>query len=231
MPERIQRLAFCNAFVLNDGESLSDNVPPRYNALFETLLQPDGGVMLPFPIFSDGFINDADKTTARAAFGTLLPTPRRSQIDKVPLKTFFSLQTPKSYLNCTENTALPLGPEFGWHPHMSQRLGLYRPTQMPGSREVRPGLTLPAAFAGNGVSCLLEVFAELRKDRSLRTWQNRNLAHVCSFACKSISKLSQARSPPGRRPSPKDYGTGGGRPPPVTRSKPNGRATRPRSAV
>lgn len=41
---------------------------------------------------------------------------------------------------------------------------------------------------------------------SLRTQQNRNLAHVCSFACKSISKLSQARSPPGRRPSPEDYG-------------------------
>jgi hypothetical protein len=39
----------------------------------------------------------------------------------------------------------------------------------------------------------------------LRTRQNRNLAHVCSFACKSISKLSLARLPPGRRPSPEDY--------------------------
>ena len=41
---------------------------------------------------------------------------------------------------------------------------------------------------------------------SLRTRQNRNLAHVCSFACKSISKLSQAKLPPGRRPSPEGYG-------------------------
>src|ERR1700721_4861725 len=39
----------------------------------------------------------------------------------------------------------------------------------------------------------------------LRTRQNRNLAHVCSFACKSISKLSQARLSPGRRPSPEGY--------------------------
>src|SRR5207245_1077048 len=39
----------------------------------------------------------------------------------------------------------------------------------------------------------------------LWTRQNRNLAHVCSFACKSISKLSQARLPPGRRPSPEGY--------------------------
>jgi hypothetical protein len=40
---------------------------------------------------------------------------------------------------------------------------------------------------------------------SLRTRQNRNLAHVCSFACKSISKLSRARLPSGRRPPPKGY--------------------------
>src|SRR5258708_34945002 len=38
-----------------------------------------------------------------------------------------------------------------------------------------------------------------------RTRQNRNLAHVCSFACKSTSKLSQARLSPGRRPSPEGY--------------------------
>src|SRR6202000_2777395 len=39
----------------------------------------------------------------------------------------------------------------------------------------------------------------------LRTRQNRNLAHVCSFACKSVSKLSQAKLPPGRRSSPEGY--------------------------
>jgi hypothetical protein len=44
----------------------------------------------------------------------------------------------------------------------------------------------------------------------LRTRQNRNLAHVCSLACKSISKLSQARLSPGRRPSPEGYGSDAG---------------------
>jgi hypothetical protein len=39
----------------------------------------------------------------------------------------------------------------------------------------------------------------------LWTRQNRNLAHVCSFACKSISKLSQPRLPTGRRSSPEGY--------------------------
>jgi pimeloyl-ACP methyl ester carboxylesterase len=133
--DRIRRLVFWNAFVLNDGESLEDNVPPHYKALFEQIAQPDGGVMLPYPIWRDAFIGDADDALAKQAYDTLSPTPRRSHTDKVPLKTFFSLQIPRSYLNCTEDIALPPGPEFGWHPRLSSRLGLYRLVQMPGSHE------------------------------------------------------------------------------------------------
>jgi hypothetical protein len=102
--------------------------------LFDAVAQPDGGVMLPYPIWRDAFINDADDALARKAYGMLSPTPHRSHTDKVPLKTFYSLQIPKSYLNCTEDTALPPG-EWGWHPRMSSRLGLYRLVQMPGSHE------------------------------------------------------------------------------------------------
>lgn len=133
---RIRRLVFWNAFVLNDGESLEDNVPPHYKALFEQLAQPDGGVMLPYPVWRDAFINDADGALAQQAYDTLSPTPRRSHTDKVPLKSFFSLPVPKSYLNATEDTALPPGADFGWHPRLSSRLGLYRLVQMPGSHEV-----------------------------------------------------------------------------------------------
>lgn len=41
----------------------------------------------------------------------------------------------RSYLNGTEDIALPPG-EWGWHPRMSSRLGLYRLVQMPGSHEL-----------------------------------------------------------------------------------------------
>lgn len=136
VPERIRRLVFWNAFVLLDGQSLEDNIPPHYRELFAQLKQPDGGVMLPYPVWRDAFIGDADDALAREAYSTLSPTPSRSHNDKVPLKTFYSLQIPKSYLNCTEDIALPPGPEWGWHPRMSSRLGLYRLVQMPGSHEV-----------------------------------------------------------------------------------------------
>ena len=55
-------------------------------------------------------------------------------IDKLDLKKFYSLQTPRSYINCTEDTALPPG-EWGWHPRMSNRLGLYRLVQIAGGHE------------------------------------------------------------------------------------------------
>jgi len=61
IPDRLRRLIYWNAFVPNDGECLNDMVPPHYVALFDALSaqSPDNGVMLPFPIWRDAFINDA----------------------------------------------------------------------------------------------------------------------------------------------------------------------------
>ena len=61
-------------------------------------------------------------------------SPEPYQQMTVPLE-FYTLDTPRSYLNGTEDIALPPG-EWGWHPRMSSRLGLYRLVQMPGSHEV-----------------------------------------------------------------------------------------------
>ena len=57
-------------------------------------------------------------------------------MDKLDLGAFYASQIPRSYLNCTEDIAMPPGEEWGWHPRFSNRLGLYRLVQMPGSHEV-----------------------------------------------------------------------------------------------
>jgi pimeloyl-ACP methyl ester carboxylesterase len=134
---RVRRLVYWNAFVLQDGESLDDNVPPLFRGLFEQLAAAsgDGSVMLPFPIWREAFINDADLATAQRAYEMLSPEPYQPFIDKLDLKRFYTLQTPRSYINCTEDIALPPG-EWGWHPRMSGRLGLYRLVQLRGSHEV-----------------------------------------------------------------------------------------------
>ena len=64
--DRIRRLVYWNAFVPNNGESLNDMVPPPYVALFEQVAaqRNDGSVVLPFPIWREVFINDADLETA-----------------------------------------------------------------------------------------------------------------------------------------------------------------------
>lgn len=148
VPDRVRRLVYWNAFVLNDGESLDDNVPPHYRALFQQMAaaSDDNSVMMPFPIWRDAFINDGDLATAERTYSLLSPEPYQPFIDKLDLKKFATLQTPRSYINCTEDIALPQGPEWGWHPRMSNRLGLFRLVQIPGSHEVM--FTAPERLAG-----------------------------------------------------------------------------------
>jgi pimeloyl-ACP methyl ester carboxylesterase len=137
VPERMRRLIFWNAFVLNDGECLNDNTPPSYRALFDSLANAssDFTVMLPFPIWREAFINDADLELATWSYEQLSPQPYQPLLDRLEMKKFYSMQIPKSFLNCTEDTSLPHG-EWSWHPRMSSRLGLFRLVQMPGSHEV-----------------------------------------------------------------------------------------------
>jgi pimeloyl-ACP methyl ester carboxylesterase len=135
--DRIRRLVFWNAFVLNDGESITEAGPPYYRALFEQLAaaSPDNTVMLPFEIWREAFINDGDLDLARWSYGQLSPEPYQQLVEPLDLRKFYTLDTPRSYVNATEDISMPPG-EWGWHPRMSSRLGLYRLVQMPGSHEL-----------------------------------------------------------------------------------------------
>jgi pimeloyl-ACP methyl ester carboxylesterase len=135
--DRIRRLIFFNAFVLNDGESLRDNIPPSSQASSDELARESDNntVMIPFEIWREAFLNDADISVAESSYAQLSPEPYQPWIDKLNLQKFYSLSIPKSYLYCTEDNALPQG-EWGWHPRMSSRLGVFRFVQMSGSHEV-----------------------------------------------------------------------------------------------
>ena len=149
--ERLRRLVFWNAFVLNDNECLLDAVPPHYRTMFEEIAAraPDNGVMLPFPVWREAFINDASIDEARAAYERLYPEPYRLFTDRLQLRDFYALvhggRIGCSYINCTDDISLPQTEEWGWHPRMSGRLGLCRIVQTPGSHEVL--FTNPAAIA------------------------------------------------------------------------------------
>ena len=138
LPDRIRRLIYWNAFVLLNGESIDDVSPPHYKALMDQIEASGdygpGGVKLPFPVWREAFMNDAPLELAEKAYEMTTPHPRKTLSDRLELKRFFELQIPKSYINCTEDIAMPPG-EFAWCPRFPARLGLCRLVQMPGGHE------------------------------------------------------------------------------------------------
>jgi pimeloyl-ACP methyl ester carboxylesterase len=138
IPDRISRLVFHNAFVVEDGNSVLDECPPPIQDLFRALSaeSADGSFNVPFPVWRDGFINDADIELAQWTYEKLSPTPWQPFVDELDMSEFYSLEIPNSYLYATEDCTLPQTSEWSWHPNMSSRLGLYRLIKMPGSHEV-----------------------------------------------------------------------------------------------
>lgn len=136
VPERIRRLVYWNAFVPLNGQCLNDMVPPHYVALFDSIAAAHGNaVMLPYPIWREAFINDADAALAESSFAELNPHPYATFTDPVALKTeLAALQIGKSYLNARQDTALPHG--LPWHPRLSEKLGLFRLVECDGSHEM-----------------------------------------------------------------------------------------------
>lgn len=133
--ERVRRLIYWNAFVPLNGESLEDLCPSFYVNLFNQIEQPDGSVTLPWPIWREAFINDADETTAREAYAKLNPHPRKTTSDKIRLQRDpAEFPMAKSYINCTEDIGMPHS--LPWHPRLSERLGLFRYVATPGSHEL-----------------------------------------------------------------------------------------------
>ena len=144
LPERVRRLVYWNAFVPRNGEALNDLIPAHYSANFEPLVEADGGMMLPFAIWREAFINDASLELAQQAYARLNRHPWKSFIDPIELsRDPAAFACGKSYLNCTEDTAMPHG--LPWHPRLSERLGLFRLVQIPGSHELC--FTDPAGLA------------------------------------------------------------------------------------
>jgi pimeloyl-ACP methyl ester carboxylesterase len=135
IPERLQRLVYVNAFVPEPGQSLNDLVPPVYVQMFDEIAHANQGALtLPFPIWREAFINDADLDLATSAYGKLNPHPYKTFTDKAMLKMpMAACALGKSYVNCQQDASLPHS--MPWHPRLSERLGLFRLVECQGSHE------------------------------------------------------------------------------------------------
>ncbi len=145
LPQTLARLVYVNAFVPEPGQALNDLVPPHYVQLFAQLATDNNGaVPLPFRIWRESFINDADLAFAQATHQQLNPHPYKTFTDPIDLTTpLAAMEVGKSYVNCVLDTALPAS--LPWHPRLSERLGLFRYVECAGSHEAL--FTQPAALA------------------------------------------------------------------------------------
>lgn len=136
-PGVVRRLVYWNAFVPNPGECLNDMVPPSYKNMFDAMSQESGdnSVVLPFAIWREAFMNDADIELARSVYASLNAHPYATFTDRIDLGSPpASWEVGKSYVNFLGDTALPHS--LPWHPRLSERLGLFRLVQGPGGHEV-----------------------------------------------------------------------------------------------
>jgi hypothetical protein len=82
-----------------------------YRALFEQLAEasPDNSVMLPFSIWREAFINDADLDVARASYEQFSPEPYQQMTEPLDLRKFYTLDTQ----DVQPARAVPAGPNAG----------------------------------------------------------------------------------------------------------------------
>lgn len=133
--ERLARLVFYNAYVLDDGDAVFSHVPASVAPAFQALADPDGTLTLPWAFFRDHLMNDADTATAKAAYAMTSPEPLGRSAEPLELAGFAELAVPRSYVHATGDNVFPAR-EFSWHPGMSQRLGDFRLVSIPGGHEL-----------------------------------------------------------------------------------------------
>ncbi len=142
--ERVKRLVFHTAFVVQDGASVNDNFPADQTEAFAAAAagSPDDTVACSWEVFRDLFIQDARPDVARSVWERLVPQPFAPWDQKLELAEFHRGELPRSFIAVADDRALPPG---GWHPTMSARLGSFKLVEMGGSHEVM--FTRPAELA------------------------------------------------------------------------------------
>jgi acetyl esterase len=174
IPERVRRLVYVGGLVANDGEAAIDISPPEHRPILEALVSDstDNSVMLPFDIWRDLYINDGDSDVARLTYEQLSPAPYRQLTERLDLKKFYSLDTPRSYVLATEDIVMPPG-EWGWHPRVTSRLGSCRIVEMPGSHEVM--FTNPKGLANKIIEATRDQHQDVGRLRAAIAMKSSNL--------------------------------------------------------
>ena len=120
-PDRVARLIYCAAFVLDDGESAADVMPEQMRTAITELstTRPDRAIPMPWEFWRQNFIQTASEQLARESHARLVPDPYRPVFEPVKLRRPVHRELPAAFVAFTQDKTMP--PGF-WHPGMSGRL-------------------------------------------------------------------------------------------------------------
>lgn len=124
VPDRIKRLVFLSALVVEDGNALADEFPPEQATAFSMAASAQR-LLLPFEVIRERGCNTMDLAAARALYADLTPVPAAFFTDKLDLTVFYEQITSgklkTSYVNPVDDIAFPPG-EYGWE-NRARKLG------------------------------------------------------------------------------------------------------------
>ena len=134
-PDRIDRLVYCAAFVLDDGESAADVMPEQMRTAITELAatRADRAIPMPWELWRANFIQTADEQLARASFGRLVPDPYRPAFEPIRLRRPVHRELPASFVAMSDDQTMPTG---FWHPGMTGRLPGAHVVEIDGDHEV-----------------------------------------------------------------------------------------------
>jgi pimeloyl-ACP methyl ester carboxylesterase len=152
IPTRMERVVFVTAMVMEDGERPVDlSLEPNRPLGKLAGARPDKSI----PIealeerFRAAFIQDGSKDLQDFVLSALTPQPLAPLTEPVPMKEFYRLRLPTSYLICEEDISMM--PQFMWHPHFSSRL------RGPTTRSIRCGHELMFTAPMQTAQALIEL--------------------------------------------------------------------------
>ena len=145
-PDRVARLIYCAAFVLDDGESAGDVMPEQMRTAITELstTRPDRAIPMPWDLWRQNFIQTASDQLARESHERLVPDPYRPVFDPVKLRRPVHRELPATFLAFTQDKTMP--PGF-WHPGMSGRLNDGAVIEIDGDHEMLLSAPGPLADA------------------------------------------------------------------------------------
>ncbi len=148
--EKIERLIFLNAFILPNGKSQFDLVPPEASEGMTAAAKasPDNCVPIIEDFVRNQLMGDETVEMQDALISRLVPQPIAIFTTPVNTQDFENLTIPMSVVFCKDDASLPPGAYLG----MAQGLGDYKLIEVAGSHEAL--FTNPGAVAEGLINAL-----------------------------------------------------------------------------